>query len=97
MRIIKKGYKYYEVVSETAKSFNARELAYRLSKTEEGEIYTKTYDGFYISHGEGTKYTEVYESGVYEPYTEIRRFSKAKYEVKEVPNKWETFDVSYQW
>lgn len=97
MRIVKKDYKYYEVISETAKMYNARELAYKLSKTEEGQIYTKTDDGHYISYGEGTKYTETYESGVYEPYTKIRRFSKAKYEVKEVPNKWETYSVSYQW
>ena len=98
MRIIKKGYKYYEVISETAKFFNARELAYKLSKTEEGQIYTKTYDGLYISYGEGTKYTEVYESGVYDTYyTKSFRFSKAKYEVKEVPNKWETSSISYQW
>ena len=97
MRIIKKDYDYYEVISETAKFFNARELAYKLSKTEEGQIYTKTYGGFYISYGEGTKYTRVYESGVYEPYTEIRRFSKAKYEAKEVPNKWEISRISYQW
>ena len=96
MRIIKKDYSYYEVISETAKFFNARELAYKLSKTEEGEILQKTYDGFYISYGEGTKYAKVYESGVYEPYTEIRRFSKAKYEAKEVPNKWETYSISYQ-
>ena len=96
MRIIKKSYKYYEVISETAKMYSARELAYKLSKTEEGQIYTKTYDGHYISYGEGTKYTEVYESGVYEPYTEIRRFSKAKYEAKEVPNKWEISSISYQ-
>lgn len=97
MRIIKKDYTYYEVISETAKFYSARELAYKLSKTEEGQIYTKTYDGHYISYGEGTKYTKTYESGVYEPYTEIRRFAKAKYEVKEVPNKWEIFDISYQW
>ena len=96
MRIIKKDYDYYEVISETAKFFNARELAYKLSKTEEGQIYTKTYGGFYISYGEGTKYTRVYESGVYKPYTEIRRFSKAKYEAKGVPNKWEISSISYQ-
>lgn len=97
MRIIKKGSNYYEVISETAKFFNARELAYKLSKSEEGQIYTKTYDGHYISYGEGTKYTKTYESGVYESYTKIRRFAKAKYEVKEVPNKWETSSISYQW
>lgn len=97
MRIVKKGYRYYEVISETAKMYNARELAYKLSKTEEGQIYTKTDAGYYISYGEGTKYTKTYESEVYEPCTKIRRFSKAKYEVKEVPNKWETFDISYQW
>ena len=97
MRIIKKDYSYYEVVSETAKFFNVRELAYKITKKEEGEIYTKTYDGYYISCGEGTKHTKVYESGVYKPYTEARRFAKAKYEVKEVPNKWETSSTSYQW
>ena len=96
MRIIKKGYSFYEVVSETAKFFNARELKFKLAKSEDGTFYTKTYDGFYISYGEGTKYTKVYESGVYEPYTEIRRFSKAKYEAKEVPNKWEISSISYQ-
>ena len=97
MRIIKKGYTYYEVISETAKSYSARELAYKLSKTEEGQIYTKTYDGHYISYGEGTKYTKTYESGVYEPCTKIHRFAKAKYEAEEVSDKWETFDISYQW
>lgn len=97
MRIVKKGSNYYEVISETAKMYNARELAYKLSKVEEGQIYTITYDGHYISYGEGTKYTKTYESGVYEPCAKIRRFAKAKYEVKEVPNKWETFDISYQW
>lgn len=96
MRIIEKGYTYYEVISETAKMYNVRELACKLSKTEEGQIYTKTYDGHYISYGEGTKYKKTYESGVYD-CTKIRRFAKAKYEVKEVPNKWETFDISYQW
>lgn len=97
MRIIKKDFDYYEVVSETAKMYNARELAFKLSKVEEGQIYTKTSDGLYISYGEGTKYTKTYESGVYKPCTEIRRFSKAKYEIKEVPNKWETSSISYQW
>ena len=97
MRIVKKSYKYYEVISETAKFFNARELKYKITKSEDGTFYTKTYDGFYISHGEGTKYTRVYESGVYDPYyTEIRRFSKAKYEAKEVPDKWEISSISYQ-
>lgn len=97
MRIIKKYYTYYEVISETAKFYSVRELAYKITKKEDGEIYTKTYDGFYISYGEGTKHTEVYESGVYKPCTKTRRFAKAKYEVKEVPDKWEISDISYQW
>lgn len=96
MRIIKKGYKYYEVISETAKFYNARELKYKLTKSEYGTHYTKTYDGYYISYGEGTKYTEVYESGVYEHYTKARRLSKDKYLAEEVPNKWETSSISYQ-
>ena len=86
MRIIKKDYKYYEVISETAKFYNARELKFKIPKSEDG----------FFTYGEGCKYTELYESGVYEPYTEIRRFSKAKYEVKEVPNKWEISSISYQ-
>ena len=96
MRIIKKGYSYYEVISETAKFFNARELKYKITKSEDGTVYTKTYGGFYVSYGEGTKYTRVYESGVYWPGSEARRFSKAKYEAKGVPNKWETSSISYQ-
>ena len=96
MRIIKKGYDYYEVISETAKFYNAKRLKFRIPKAEDGTFYTKTYDGFYISHGEGTKYTKVYESGVYWPCSEVRRFAKAKYEAKEVPNKWEISSISYQ-
>lgn len=87
MRIVKKGYTYYEVISETAKFFNARELKFKLAKSEDG----------FFTYGEGTKYTRVYESGVYDPYyTKSFRFSKAKYEVKEVPDKWETSSISYQ-
>ena len=97
MRIVKKDYKYYEVISETAKFFNARELKYKITKSEYGKVYTETSNDLYISYGEGTKYTKVYESGVYDSYfTETRRFSKAKYEAKEVPDKWETTSISYQ-
>ena len=86
MRIIKKSYKYYEVISETAKFYNARELKFKITKTEDS----------FFTYGEGRKYTEVYESEVYEPYSEVCRFSKAKYLAKEVPNKWEISSISYQ-
>lgn len=86
MRIIKKGYSYYEVISETAKFFNAKELKFRIPKKEDS----------FFTYGEGTKYTKLYESGVYWPCSEVRRFAKAKYEVKEVPNKWDTSSISYQ-
>lgn len=86
MRIVKKGYTYYEVISETAKFFNAIELKFKITKSDDS----------FFTYGEGTKYTMLYESGVYWPCSEARRFSKTKYEAKEVPNKWETYSISYQ-
>ena len=86
MRIIKKDYKYYEVISETAKFYNARELKFKIPKSEDG----------FFTYGEGCKYTKLYESGVYWPGVKSIRFSKAKYEAKEVPNKWEISSISYQ-
>lgn len=86
MRIIKKDYSYYEVISETAKFYNAKRLKFRIPKAEDG----------FFTYGEGTKYTKLYESGVYWPCSEARRFAKAKYEVKEVPDVWEISSISYQ-